>query len=133
MRACANSSILSVCVGLLLSGCVEARYRYNSQHVYITPWTHLSAADLEDALKLFSRSSRLPIIGITATESDSKFPQFTILSGFEHPPALIPWEECILEKRPDGWHILDSGPISQFTTKLILSTPPSPSHHDKKT
>ncbi len=134
MRARANLSIIAVCVGLLLSGCIEARYRYNSQHVYITPWTHLSTADLEDVLKLFSRSSRQPIIGIAATEPNSKFPQLTIVSGFKDPsPELIPWEECILEKRSDGWQILDRGPISHFTASLILSTPQSRSHHHNKT
>ena len=125
-------SIIALWAGLMLSGCIQDRYRYNSKHVCITPWTHLSGEDREEVLQLFSRSSRQPIIGITATESNSKFPQLTILSGFEHPPALIPWEESLLEKRPDGWHILDSGPISQFSTKLILSTPPSGSHHHKK-
>jgi hypothetical protein len=133
MRSRALLSIIAVCVALSVSGCVEARYRSNSQRVYVTRWTHLSAADREEVLQLFSRASRQPIIGITAHVSKSRFPQLTIISGFEEASEVNPWREYLLEKRPDGWHVLSSGPIGQFISGFILSTPPSHSAHRKKT
>ena len=132
MRSLLWPSSIAMCFGLLVGGCVQARYRSNSQHVYITPWTHLSAADREEVLQLFSRASRQPIIGITASEPKSGFPRLTIISGFDDPSAVNPWREYLLEKRPDGWHILASGPIGQFSSGLLLSTPPSHSSHHKK-
>jgi hypothetical protein len=132
MRSCA-ATVIAVCAGVLFSGCAEERYRSNSQHAYITPWTHLSASDREEVLQLFSRASRQPIIGITVHQSKSRFPQLSIISGFDEPSEVNPWREYLLEKRPDGWHVLGNSPIGQFITGLILNTPPSPSRTHKKT
>jgi hypothetical protein len=120
------ASIVALCAGLLLSGCIQDRYRYNSQHVYITPWTHLSGEDREQVLQLFSRASRQPIIAITASQVKSSFPRILITSGFNDPSEVNPWREYLLEKRPDGWHILSNGPVGQVSTSLLLSTPPNP-------
>jgi hypothetical protein len=133
MRSHAISSIVAVCAGLLISGCVQARHRWNSQHAYVTPWTHLSAGDREEVLQLFSRASRQPIIGITTHVSKSRFPQLTIISGFDDPSEVNPWREYFLEKRPDGWHILASGPVGQVSAGFLLSPPPTPSPHHRKT
>ena len=125
-------SFVTILVGLSISACVEARYRWNSEHVYITEWTHLSAADREEVLQLFSRASRQPIIGITAhDDSQNGFRQLTIISGFDEPSGVNPWREYLLEKGPGGWRIVASGPIGTTISGLVLSTRPSQSDQKK--
>ncbi|HVF70474.1 MAG TPA: hypothetical protein VM940_02600 [Chthoniobacterales bacterium] len=127
------ATIIALCAGVLFGGCVRDQYRSDSQRAYITPWTHLSASDREQVLQAFSRASRQPIIGITTHESKGRFPQLTIISGFDEPSEVNPWREYLLEKWPDGWHILGSSPIGQFISGLILSKPPPSLRDQKKT
>jgi hypothetical protein len=131
MRSRVSTTIVVFSVALMIGGCVEARYRYNSQNVYITPWTHLSPADREEVLQVFSRASRQPIIAITAYIPKSTFPRLNVISGFDEASEVNPWREYTFERRPDGWHNLGSGPIGQFITGLILSTPPPDSRHKR--
>jgi hypothetical protein len=133
MRFPLAAIITTACAGLVVSGCVQARYRWNSQHVSITPWTHLSASDRDEVLQLLSRATRQPIIAISTHESKTGLPQLYAVSGFDDPSEVNPWREYFLEKRRDGWHIFASGPVGQVSAGLMLSPPPSPSPIHKKT
>jgi hypothetical protein len=133
MRSRGPTSIIALCFGLLVSGCVQARYSFNSQHVSITPWTHLSASDHDEVLQLLSRATRQPILAISTHESKTGLPQLYAVSRFEDPSEVNPWREYFLEKRRDGWHIFASGPVGQVSAGLMLSPPPSPSLTHKKT
>lgn len=133
MRSRATSGIIAACLALLVSSCVDTRYRWNSQHVSITPWTHLSASDRDQVLRLLSRTTRQPIIAISTHESKNGLPQLYVVSGFEEASEVNPWREYFLEKRPDGWHIFASGPVGQVSAGLMLSAPPAHSRHAKKT
>ncbi|HMG06397.1 MAG TPA: hypothetical protein VK581_13140 [Chthoniobacterales bacterium] len=133
MRFPLAAIITTACAGLVVSGCVQARYRWNSQHVSITPWTHLSASDRDEVLQLLSRTTRQPIIAISTHESKTGLPQLYAVSGFDDPSEVNPWREYFLEKRRDGWHIFASGPVGQVSAGLMLSPPPSPSPIHKKT
>jgi hypothetical protein len=127
------ATIIALCGTLVATSCVETRDRYNSQHVSITPWTHLSTADRDDVLRLLSRATRQPIIAISTHESKTGLPQLYAVSGFEETSEVNPWQEYFLEKRGDGWHIFASGPVGQVSAGLMLSRPPSHSIHPKKT
>jgi hypothetical protein len=133
MRFPVAALITTACAGLMVSGCVQARYRWNSQHVSITPWTHLSASDRDEVLQLLSRATRQPIIAISTHESKTGLPQLYAVSGFDEPSEVNPWREYFLEKRRDGWHIFACGPVGQVSAGLMLSSPPSPSSNHKKT
>jgi hypothetical protein len=110
----------------MVSGCVDARYRSNSQRVSFTPWTHLSAADREEVLQLLSRATRQPILAISTRAPKRGLSQLYAVSGFEETSEVNPWREYFLEKGRDGWHIFASGPVGQVSAGLMLSPPPSP-------
>lgn len=133
MRFPVAAIITTACAGLVVSGCVQARYRWNSQHVSITPWTHLSASDRDEVLQLLSRATRQPILAISTHESKTGLPQLYAVSGFDDPSEVTPWREYFLEKRRGGWHIFANGPVGQVSAGLMLSPPPSHSAHPKKT
>ena len=132
MRSLVLAIVTTACAGLVVSGCVEARYRSNSQHVSVTPWTHLSASDREAVLQVLSRATRQPILAISARSPKRGLPQLYAVSGFEETSEVNPWREYFLEKRPDGWHIWASGPVGQVSAGMTLSLPPSPSPTPKR-
>jgi hypothetical protein len=131
MRSHVPTTIIALCAALVIAGCVEDRYRYNSQHVFIMEGTHLSTSDREEVLRLLSRETRQPILAISAHQSKTGLPQLYAVSGFEETSEVNPWREYFLEKRRDGWHIFGSGPVGQVSASLMLSAPPSPSPHKK--
>jgi hypothetical protein len=133
MRSRVPTTIIALCATLVVAGCVEDRYRHNSQHVSITPWTHLSTSDRDEVVRLLSRATRQPILAISTHESKTGLPQLYAVSGFEETSEVNPWQEYFLEKRRDGWHIFASGPVGQVSAGLMLSPPPSPSPTHKKT
>ena len=132
MRSLVVAIVTTASAGLMVSGCVEARYRSNSQHVSFTPWTHLSASDREEVLQVLSRATRQPILAISARAPKRGLPQLYAVSGFEETSEVNPWREYFLEKRPDGWHIWASGPVGQVSAGMMLSLPPSPSPTPKR-
>ena len=96
MRPCIPITIMALCATLVVAGCVEGRYRYNSQYVSITPWTQLSPADRDEVLRLLSHATRQPMLAISKHKSNSGLPQLYAISGFEETSEVNPWREYFL-------------------------------------
>jgi hypothetical protein len=113
---------LAFSFALALAACSSAENRYaaNIQHVYVSRWTHLGAADRDQIVRLVSTATRQPIQGITVQNAKTSSTRISVFTGFRD-SEMVPWTEFILDKRADRWHIVSRSVISSSMATILLT------------
>jgi hypothetical protein len=111
---------------LVLTACAESRYAYNMRRAHVTRWTHLSAADRSEIVRVVSAETEQGIQGITKGRVNPQ--QISVFTGFSEVGAGIGerfrWHEFVLKKRSNQWHIVSQKDISPALGSMLLSYPP---------
>jgi hypothetical protein len=111
---------------LVLSACAEDRYAHNMRQAYVTRWTHLSAADRSEIVRIVSAQTEQGIQGITKGRVHPQ--QISVFTGFSEAGAGVGerfrWHEFVLEKKANHWHIVSQTDISPALGTMFLSYPP---------
>lgn len=114
------TSLLFLCIALAACSTAEYRYATNIQHVYVSRWTHLTAADREQIVRLVSTATRQPLQGITTWKRGS--PDIAVYTGFpEADTELYPWTEFGMQKHATGWKIISRHVISPGMATILLT------------
>jgi len=112
--------LLFLCIALTGCSSAESRYATTIQHVYVSRWTHLTAADREQIVRLVSTATRQPLQGITTWKRGS--PDVAVYTGFpDADTELYPWTEFRLQKHGTGWTIIAREVISPGMATILLT------------
>jgi hypothetical protein len=107
-------------VALTACSSAESRYTANIEHVYVSRWTHLTAADREQIVRLVSTATRQPLQGITTWKPGS--PDVAVYTGFRDADTeLNPWTEFRMQKHATGWKIISKDVISPGMATILLT------------
>jgi hypothetical protein len=110
---------------LAAGGCAEDRYAHNMRQAYVTPWTHISAADRSEMVRLVSAATDQGVQGITKSASNSK--QISVFTGFTGAGAGVGdrfrWNEFVMEKHSNRWQIVSQHDTSPAVATALLSYP----------
>src|SRR5688572_12511178 len=105
MTLCTISMVVAAAAALSLSACAEhvaTTYAYNMRYAYVAPWTHLSAADRSEIIRLVSAATAKRIKGICrCTPNSSEISVFT-----DFPEGTPRWTSFTLEKHSNRWQII---------------------------
>jgi hypothetical protein len=117
-------STLALALALaFLTGCVFNSYEYNLAHAYVPPWTQLPKSDIQEIVRVVSRSSTQSIIGIDQGPREKEVGRVSVYTG--NPDGSSPYYWCYtLERSESTWRIVDGGQMSISVIGLALSTPP---------
>src|SRR5690242_8204163 len=96
-----------VFVGLSLSGCANAVYRYNMRHAEIAEHTGLSEDEAEQVIRTVTQKSLRLIIGITRAQEHGRDRVIVYTQEGEEEGGMMVYQ---LEKSSDGlWRIVTYG------------------------
>jgi hypothetical protein len=104
-----------------VAGC--ASFEYNLAHAYVTPWTRLPKAEIQEIVRVVSRSSTQTIIGISQSSPSTKPNEVDVFTGTPDGSSAYYWNYT-LKRSETTWRIADSGQISFTVIGLALSIPP---------
>ena len=102
-----------------LTACAADRYRYALTHAYITPWTHLAQADIEQIIWVVSHATSQPVVGVSQSGSDP-----TLVRVITAVPSEDIPDHCTgfhLRKLNGHWQIVFHGSSSDTNAQIILS------------
>src|SRR5436305_7718081 len=97
-------AIVVTAATLVLSACAEdaaTRYAYNMRYAYVAPWTHLSAADRSEIIRLVSAATGKRIKGICRCTPNSA--EISVFTDFAE--AAPRWTLFTLQKHSNRWQI----------------------------
>src|SRR4051812_30515382 len=99
--------IVVVLVGLTLSGCANAVYRYNMKHAEVAERTGLSEDEVEQVIRTVTQKSLRLIIGITRAQDKGHDRVIVYTQEGEEEGGMMVYR---LEKSADGlWRIVSYG------------------------
>jgi hypothetical protein len=115
--------VLFIVAAFAFTSCAADRYHWNLTHAYVTPWTHLSAADHDAIVRLISFKDQNPIIGISAHRPDKKRGDtISVYTGNVNQTTYSFWHGYDLKKEADGtWRIVFDGDCSHTIAGFDLS------------
>src|SRR6187401_304767 len=117
---------LCLCLAVLSSACAAQRDGRQAADVYVARWTHLSAHDQEQIVRVVGRATRQPIQAIGRCYPGSD--QISVFTGFSEPNVnteLHSWWEFKVERVASDWRIVSRGKISEGMVHILLSYPPN--------
>jgi hypothetical protein len=107
-----------------LTACAEdaaTRYAYNMRYAYVAPWTHLSAADRSEIIRLVSVATGKRIKGICRCTPNSA--EISVFTDFAE--AAPRWTLFTLQKHSNRWQITSrDDDFSSGMATAMLSYPP---------
>jgi hypothetical protein len=106
-----------------MAGCVFNSYEYNLAHAYVTPWTKLPKAQIQEIVRVVSRSSTQSIIGVSQDSRSRKPVRVEVYTGNPDGSGPYYWNYT-LEQSGSTWRIVEGGQISITVIGLALSMPP---------
>jgi hypothetical protein len=110
-------------LALVACSSADSRYAANIQHVYVSRWTHLAAADRDQIVRLVSTATRQPIQGVTTWNRGSA--DIAVYTGFpDADTELDPWTEFRMQKQASGWKIVSRGSLSPGMATILLTNQP---------
>jgi hypothetical protein len=91
------------------------------RQAYVTPWTHLSAADRSEIIRLVSAATALRIQGVCSCTPNSK--EISVFTSF--PEGAPRWTLFLLEKHANRWQIMsrDDDFSSAMATAMLSAQP----------
>jgi hypothetical protein len=110
---------LVVVAVFVLSGCAADRCHYAMTHAYVSPWTHLPPAELEQVICTVSRATPQPVVGVTAHKGNPG--TITVITSTSDETMSDHCTAFNLKKQNGEWRITFSGSSSDSIANGILA------------